>query len=178
VWGIHGQYSVEFAPILAIGVFSGIAEFKNKKVERILGAIALAGVILSTVRIMDRTVLYTQKSRIRFYQAAHYQRNYDVKEVHRQLNRLPEDAKVSAQSQFVPHLALRDGIYQFPIIKDAEYIVFSEKEGKYPLNEEEFTTEIKKITESGQWEEHFRSEELVVLKRPAVGSQQPMTNDQ
>jgi len=120
---------------------------------------------MATFRVMDNTVLYTQKSRIRFYQAAHYQRNYDVKEVHRQLKRLPRDAKISAQTQFVPHLALRENIYQFPIINDADYIVISEKEGKYPLDEEGFALEMKRISESGEWEEHYRGEGLVVLRR-------------
>jgi uncharacterized membrane protein len=168
VWGIYGQYSIEFAPILAIGIFSGIAEFRNKKTEKILAIIALAGIVLATLRIMDNTVLYTQKSRIRFYQAAHYQRNYDVKEVHRQLNHLPRTAKISAQTQFVPHLALRENIYQFPIINDAEYIVVSEKEGKYPLDEESFAVEIKKIMESGEWEEHYREDGLVILRRSGI----------
>jgi uncharacterized membrane protein len=176
MWGVNGQYSIEFAPILALGVFSGIAEFKNRKVERILASIAFAGILLSTVRVMDRTVVYTNKSRIRFYQASHYQRNYDVSIVHHQLKQLPPDAKISALTTFVPHLALRDDIYQFPIIKDAEYIVYSAKEGKYPLDEEGFAAEIKKLLDSGEWEEHFRSEEVVILKRSAFGVL--MTNDQ
>jgi len=165
VWGIYGQYSIEFAPILAIGIFSGIAEFRNRKTEKILAIIALAGIVLATFRVMDNTVLYTQKSRIRFYQAAHYQRNYDVKEVHRQLKGLPDNAKISAQTQFVPHLALRENIYQFPIINDAEYIVISEKEGKYPLDEEHFALELKRIRDSGEWEERHRGEGLVILRR-------------
>jgi uncharacterized membrane protein len=182
MWGISGQYSIEFAPILAIGIFSGIAEFKNSKIERVLALIVFTGILFSTIRVMDRTVIYTNKSKIRFYQASHYQRNYDVKMVHHELKNLPADARISALAPFVPHLALRDHIYQFPIINDAEYIVYSGQEGKYPLDEEGFTEAINKIQSSGEWEEYFRSEELVILKRSAVSGQrdndqEPMTND-
>jgi uncharacterized membrane protein len=178
MWGVNDQYSIEFAPILIIGIFTGIAEFKNKKVELILAAIVFTGIIFSTIRVMDRTVVYTNKSKIRFYQASHYKRHYDVRPVHKQLNLLPARAKISALSPFVPHLALRNHIYQFPIVLDAEYIIYSEKEGKYPMDEEGFKLEMEKIMGSGEWEVHFKSEEVVVLKRSAVGSQQSAVSSQ
>ena len=31
MWGISGQYSIEFAPIMAIGIFMVISEFKSEK---------------------------------------------------------------------------------------------------------------------------------------------------
>lgn len=164
VWGIGGQYSIEFAPILAIGVFSVIGELKERKYVNIISAIVILGVLLSTVRVMDNTVFYTQKSRIRIYQASHYKRNYDVRNISEQLQKIPCESSVSAQSPFIPHLSLRDKIYQFPIVKDAEYIVLSEKEGKYPLDEESFDIEIKRLMASDEWETWYRSEDLVILK--------------
>jgi uncharacterized membrane protein len=171
VWGIDGQYSIEFAPILAIGVFSVISEFKTGKAGKILTAIALLGVLLSTFRVMDNTVMYTQKSRIRFYQANHYKRNYDVKSVHRQLAQIPRDAAVSAMTMFVPHLSLRDKIYQFPLINDAEYIVYSEKEAKYPLDEAGFNNVLARIKESGNWILDYEGDGVVVLKKSEDRSQ-------
>jgi uncharacterized membrane protein len=165
VWGIGGQYSIEFAPILAIGVFSVIGELKERKYVNILSAIVILGVLLSTVRVMDNTVFYTQKSRIRVYQASHYKRNYDVRNINDQLHKIPGDAPVSAQSPFIPHLSLRDKIYQFPIVKDAEYIVLSEKEGKYPLDEESFNIEIMRLMASDEWETWYKSEDLVILRK-------------
>jgi uncharacterized membrane protein len=165
VWGIGGQYSIEFAPILAIGIFSSVNEFKEKKYVNMMTAIVILGVLLSTIRVMDNTVFYTQKSRIRIYQASHYKRNYDVSPVHRQLRNIPSDASVSAQSPFVPHLSLRDKIYQFPIVNDAEYIVFSDKEGKYPLDDETFNSAVNQFLDSEEWETWFKSGDLVILKR-------------
>jgi uncharacterized membrane protein len=165
MWSFAGQYAIEFAPVLVIGVFSAIAAFQHKKVQWILAAIVFTGIALSTLRVMDRTVFYTHKSMIRFYQEIHYRKNYEVGPVHRQLQLLPKDAAISSQSPFVPHLALRENIYQFPILKDAEFIVFSMKEGTYPLNESAFMEKIAEIEASGLWEDHFRNDDLVILKR-------------
>jgi uncharacterized membrane protein len=38
------------------------------------------------------------------------------------LDEVPRDARVSAQSHLVPHLALREHIFQFPRVLDAEYV--------------------------------------------------------
>jgi hypothetical protein len=100
---------------------------------------------------MDRSAIFTNKSTIRFYQSAHYVRNYDVNAVHKQLAAIPANAIVSAQSPFLPHLSLRETIYQFPTIKEAEYIVLSRLEGPYPLNEEQFGTALDSIAISKSW---------------------------
>ena len=114
---------------------------------------------------MDHTIYFSDKSRIRIYQSNHYHRNYDVKLVHEKLNEIPSEAIVSAQSQFVPHLALRDKIYQFPIIKDAEYIIYSPLENTYPLSKEEFESAINPVLHSEKWKTVFNNDALVILEK-------------
>ncbi len=165
MWGIYGQYSIEYAPILAIGIFSAISEFKSIKLSKIISVVVLLGVICSTIRIMDNTVIYTDKSRIRLYKTSHYKRDYNVKIVHEQINKIPENAIVSAQSSILPHLSIRDYIYQFPIVKDADYIIYSPKESTYPLLEEDFYVKIKDIMSSNKWRTYFMSEDIVILEK-------------
>ena len=165
IWGIDEQYSIEFAPILILGAFSVIAGIRNANLKWIMAIAVIAGILLSTMRVMDRTIIYTDKSRIRFYTANHYHRDYNVKEVHSVLNSIPGNAAVSALSPFVPHLALRENIYQFPIINNADYIVFSWKEKKYPLDEEGFRQEINKLMANGPWKITYESESVTILKR-------------
>lgn len=164
VWGVGGQYSIEFAPIFALGIFSVIHDFKNKPTKNALISMVMIGAIFTTIRSMDKTIEFTNKTNIRFYKIAHYQKNYNVSEVYKQINLIPADARVSAQSPFVPHLALRNYIYQFPIIKDAEYIIYSSKESPYPLKKEEFLAEITKLENSNLWKIIFKNEHLSVLK--------------
>jgi uncharacterized membrane protein len=169
MWGIDAQYSIEFAPIMAIGIFSVIDSFRNYKTRNILFAIVIIGAISSTARLMDNTVAYTNKSKIRFYNPDHYQRDYPVGEVHSQISKIPNNATVSAQSPFLPHLALRDNIYCFPIINDAEYIIYSDMELTSPLTKQGFKLKVEEIRNSAEWEIFFKADFLVILKRRANG---------
>ncbi len=165
MWGISAQYSVEFATVLAIGIFTAIAEIRRALLRKILLILSLSGCLLATCRIMDYTMMHTDKSRIRIYQGKHYTRDYDVKKVHNALGMIPPGAIVSAQSSFVPHLALRDHIYQFPIIKDAEYIVISTKEASYPLKKETLIKKIEKLKESAEWEVLYEEDGFCIFRR-------------
>jgi uncharacterized membrane protein len=164
MWGIGGQYSIEFGPIMAIGIFKVVSEVKIVRVKRVMTFMIMFFVIASTMRTMDNTVLYTNKSRIRFYKKSHYQRDYDVALVHRQLREIPQNARVSAQAPFVPHLALRSGIYQFPIVKDADYIVYSKHEDSYPVTQEEFNSKMDSLLRSEHWKKLINNE-IIILKR-------------
>ena len=164
MWGIGGQYSIEFAPIMAIGIFMVISKFKRIRFRVIMSSVVLFLATASTIRTIDNTIFFTDKSRIRFYQKSHYQRDYDVKSVHKYLLKIPKNANVSAQSPFVPHLSLRENIYQFPIIKNADYIVYSRKEGSYPLLKEEFELKINQLEHSGDWEILY-DDDLTILRK-------------
>lgn len=165
MWSVGFQYSIEFAPIFAIGIFSIITDLKNKRLKNVLMIVALIGAFATTIRLMDNTVQYTNKETIRFYQKGHYTRPYDVSAVYHQLNLIPRNATVSAQSPFVSHLALREVIYQFPIVKDAEYIVLSTKESPYPMDENSFKQEVNRLMHSTKWKHVFSNDHLRILKR-------------
>jgi uncharacterized membrane protein len=164
IWSIDAQYSIEFAPILTIGVFSVISKYKKRYLVNTLSAIVLIGTLISTIRTMDNTVVYTNKSKIRIYQPRHYKRNYNVKLIHKYINKIPQNAIISAQSPFLPHLALRDNIYLFPIVKDAEYIILSPKEDPYPISKEIFYSKMEKIMNSKKWQKFFENEDLIIFK--------------
>ena len=72
---------------------------------------------------------------------------------------------MSAQSPFVSQLAYRDKIYEFPIVKDAEYLVYSIYEDTYPLNEQSFEREINKITASNEWLKEWDQDGFIILKK-------------
>ncbi|MCO5263540.1 MAG: DUF2079 domain-containing protein [Lentimicrobium sp.] len=167
MWGIADQYSIEFAPVMAIGIFAVISGIRKKRLAGVLSILVLLLTFASAFRVMDNTVIHTDKVNIRFYQKQHYTRAYDVAAVHKVLSGLPPDAIVSAQSPFLPHLALRDRIYQFPVIRDAEYIVLSFSEVPYPLTEAEFRMTTDSLEASGQWHVLYEGE-IVILQRDGI----------
>lgn len=165
MWSINYQYSIEFAPIFAIGTFETIAAWKRKKVRVIAALASIFLAFVCSVRSMDRSIIYSEKSRIRVYQANHYKREFPIGEAYQLITEIPADAVVSAHACFVPHLALRPTIYQFPIVKDAAYILLSPKEGTYPLNQEQFDAEIDRLTHSPEWEVIVQNENFILLKK-------------
>lgn len=165
MWSFGGQYVVEFAPIMTIGIFNVLLQLKNDWIRKVLIFILFAGSISCSVRMMDNTIMNTDKVRIRFYQTAHYKRNYDIRSVHDQLNHLPKNAKISALSPFVPQLALRENIYQFPLIKDADFIVYSEKENHYPMTDSEFRLFILSLEKSSKWTIKYKKDGFTILQK-------------
>jgi len=133
----------------------------------ITSIVVLIFTVASTIRTMDNTIFYTDKSRIRIYQKSHYQRLYNLRNVHQQLSIIPKDAIVSTQSAFLPHLALRDNIYQFPIINNAEYIIYSEKESTYPLNKEDLIKLTTKLESSNEWKVIYDGD-VKILKKTSL----------
>jgi len=168
MWGFSDQYAVEFAPVMAIGIFSSIAAMKSKILKKMLIVLSLVGCLIASIRIMDNTVMFTDKSRIRIYKAAHYQRDYDVSGVYDAFKKIPDDAVVSAQSPFVPHLALRDNIYQFPIVRDAEYVVISLNELPYPLSKEAFSVKTSELINSQSWTQIYSEDGLIILQKSST----------
>jgi len=165
MWGLSSHYVIEFAPILSLGIFSIIAQQQTIQYKNVLVALATIGGLASSVRIMDKTEVYTDKNRIRFYKKEHYVRHYSVKEVYQIIENIPQEAVVSVQSPFLPHLALRDKVYQFPIIKDAEYIIVSEEEAPWPLSQERFKEIIDSLKISPNQTIIYDSKTVLVLKK-------------
>ncbi|MBN2747763.1 MAG: DUF2079 domain-containing protein [Bacteroidales bacterium] len=167
MWSFAGQYSIEFAPILAIGLIDVISSISTHKARNWSAYLLVFFVFGASFRVMDNTVYYFDKSRIRIYKSSHYKREYDVNEVHRILKQIPKDAAVSAQSPFLPHLALRDKIYQFPTVLDADYIIFSESENTYPMKTEDFQFEVQFLLMSEDWEA-IVEKDITILKRKGL----------
>jgi len=168
-WGIGDHYSIEFAPICSIGAFYVIANIKNESWKKYFAYAAAILSLTMSIRSFDRSYTYFDRDRHRVYQMRHYHKDYDAAEAHRALKLIPDNARVSAQSPFVPHLAFRDYIYQFPVINDAEYIVFSYEEAAYPLTKQSFAVQVAMLMSSDEWEKIYEKNEMVILKRREKG---------
>lgn len=165
MWSLSGQYCIEYTPVLYAGVFTLIAQLNTNKIRLALGILVLAGTVAATVRSMDRTSYFTNKNKIRFYQSGHYSRDYDVKKVHALIRKIPPDEIISVQSPFLPHLSLRDKIYQFPIIKDAGMVLYSLQEAPYPLDTAAFHALHLQMMQDPEWLLQEQTENCFLFKR-------------
>lgn len=161
-WSVVAQYGVEFAPLLGIAVPLAISRYKiNRQLTWLIVALSIA----TTVRFMDMTVAYQDRSRIRIYQSRHYTKPYNLSLVKRVIAGIPSNAAVSAQSPAVPHMALRDRVYQFPIVREAEYVLLLPLESPYPLDTAEYRAEMIKLLADHGWTTEWHSEEVILFKR-------------
>ena len=162
-WGISDHYSIEFAPILVIGLYTFLNKIKRRKVQ--VSILALLLCAISCFKFMDnRTSEYYKKDNTRFYSAEHWKRKFDVGSVHEALRTIPDSLRVSAQSPLAPHLAFRDYIYHYPFKGDANCIaLLTAEENKYPFTEDQYQDEIKKLLDSEEWAIFIKNKALLIL---------------
>jgi uncharacterized membrane protein len=166
MWGINAQYSIEFAPILTLALFHWISGIKTK-LQFVIALLFTVLCSVATISTIDyRVSKYYSPVHLRFWDARHYKNVYNVEEVHKALKLIPSDVPVSAQTMVVPHLALRNTIYQFPTIYNSQYIILLPgEESTWPLNLRDYNNKIKKLKESSQWELITDNSFLLIFKR-------------
>ena len=149
-WGVSFQYSVEFVPVLVVSSFLVLVKLKNAKWRKALGFVLLLSTVLTTfytIGVPKSTILVDQ---LCVYQGRHYeQKEFDVHYAYNVIDRIPDDASVSAITPFVPHLAMRDTIRNFANTKDVrtDYVLITapyfeyERQGVLVLkNRDEYET--------------------------------------
>ena len=126
MWGIAMQYSVEFVPILVVSSFIVIAKLENGHWGRLLALALLISTIATTFYTVGVPKSYVRLDHLCIYQGRHYkQSGFDADFARKLMKQIPDDASVCASSVFVPHLALREKIYDVKLskTKEADYLM-------------------------------------------------------
>lgn len=165
LWGVEAHYTIEFLPLLGILVFSVIAAMREPY-RRFFSYGVVVLTMATTVRMMDHTTIWMDRSRLRIYSKAHYPNWEVVKERTAVLKAIPETAIVSATNVAVPHLALRDQCYTFPDIPEQTthvVIIPDSNEGEESLLRTD--AQVNELLQSGQWKMNHQSPNVKVLER-------------
>ena len=167
-WGISYQYSIEFAPILTLAFFYWITQLqiseKQKRNILILGTIVCLSVTISS--LYNRKSKWYDKHSHNFLIASHYSRGFSVQNVYAELEKIPKDAKVSAQNMIIPHLALREDIYMYPHVNDADYIVLLPAANTpWPLTQTNYNLQILKLENDSIFTPIVKSKDIIIFKR-------------
>jgi uncharacterized membrane protein len=166
IWSIDCHYSIEFAPIITIGLFLVLGKLKSLKLQRNLAIMVSVFSFAVSLRLMDHTEYLHDYNRLRIYQKGHYNRGHNIQIIHQYLKQIPTNAAVSAQSPLLPHLAYRDQAYMYPIVKDAEYIILSRVEPEtYPIEKQGLIKGLNDSIASGRWLVIVDLPEISVLKK-------------
>jgi len=164
-WGISDHYSIEFAPIIVIALYTVIHRMKKMKFQMAL--LMLMVCLGSTISFLDHRVSeYYKKDNTQFYKKAHWKRDFDVKGVHQILKKIPNDARVSAQSMLSPHLAFRDYIFHYPHTEGADFIALLPADpNRYPQNDSTYFAEIVNLKTSKEWRVFAETKDVLLFQK-------------
>lgn len=116
---IYYQYTYASGTLVIYLTYLELSSFRGNRARRFSAYIIILSFLLSTASISSRNTYYSE-----------YKTNGDIRgEVHKLLERIPEDASVSATTTYVPPLAQRDEIHKYTTGDTTDYIVLS-VEGK------------------------------------------------
>ncbi len=164
-WGINNQYSIELVPVISLVVIDLSSKFY--KYRKIITLFVLSTTILGTIQTMfsRKSKWYNEKNN-NLFAMEHYQSEFQYSKLKKVFETIGKEEKVSAVTNFVPHLAFRKVIYHFPIVKDATTIVLTKKEGfNYPLTQEEYNNEIKKFKLDSSFRIAYSDKTLIIFKK-------------
>ena len=129
LWGISVHYNVEFMPLLIISAYLVIIKLKKSAYRLALASVLQLSTVLTTFYTIGVPNSMVFLDQVCVYQGRHYQqRKFDAQYARELIRQIPDNASVSTASMFVPHLALRDDIFDLDNRPnpDADYVLITE----------------------------------------------------
>jgi hypothetical protein len=149
-WSMESFYSIEIVSLMPVLAFIIIARFSSQTLKLVLAwalcfcAVVVTGVELTKPAEQHKALLGdTRKSN--FLDGSFYTSDYDVKEVYKAMELIPDTAVVCASGKISQHLAFRKKIYYFPRIDDAQYVFVIKKNDNWPISQERIDTLIHEL---------------------------------
>jgi hypothetical protein len=164
-WTHEIYYGVETASILPALIFMIISEFKSARLKNAISMLVLIFSLATTVfcfRISDYPSSFTK---FKFYKSLFYQHEYPTRQLNEMMQHIPANAIVSASGRILPHLANRQKIYYFPIIKDADYICISLSGDTWPVSPQEYNNELHNLIIRKEWSIILCTGNFALLKK-------------
>ncbi len=165
-WGVYSQYSIEFAPIIALAMTEWMKGFRfpNLKVPLLVGFIGL-----TTVFNWHPTRPNTE-----FFKAKHYESGLNSEAIYSALELIPDGVAVSASNVIVPHIADRDKIYLYPVVNDAEYLaILTHGRDLYPVDSLYFPVKMQELRSDKLHDIVYDENDLLIIKRQLISEETP-----
>ncbi len=154
-WGIESYYGIEFVSLLPILVFFVLGSMERKKVGYFLGAVACIMSISFTVYKLDpvnREIPWMGAGKTNVLESAFYTSDLPIGKINDLLDKIPSNANVSATGNIVPHLAFRDQISYYPMVrKSTEYIVILDHGDHFLMTLDELKTNLSKLKQDSSY---------------------------
>jgi uncharacterized membrane protein len=174
-WGINGQYSIEFAPVLTLAVVDELRAQQGGRGSFWRGAWALA---LGGAAVFTIVTLYTRRSQWydrasgNFLIGSHYRSPYpDRASLRAALAHVPAGAALSTSSSLAPHLLARRDLFLFPVLRTARLVALlrePDEHAAWPLSQDQARQAIEVLRARPGYRVLYEDAQLVLLSRPAL----------
>ena len=174
LWGINGQYSIEFAPVLTLAVVDALrgGRAAGAGFRRGAWAAALAGAaVFSVVTLYARRSEWYDRAAGNFLLGRHYRCPYpDRAALYAALARVPPGVALSTSSNLVPHLLNRRDIFLFPVLRTARLVALPcepDEHAAWPLSPAQAQRALAQLRARPGYRVLYQDAQLVLLARPA-----------
>ena len=165
LWGNMYHYNILFAVLLPFLIVSVIVMLKSNFFR---AALMFAAFYLN-LHYLEKNFFHDWRNFKRIFTEDYYHQRSNQNEIEEGLKLIPSDAAVSANNYYTPHLAFREKAYFFPDVKDAEYVVLNEADGKdrfYPFESpDKFLEAVSQLRDSSAFEIVYEKNQMLIFKR-------------
>lgn len=167
LWGINNHYSIEFVPVICVAMADALSRLSKKSIVYALcGLQVVITMGFTYAKLENREHQWYDRVNNRFYVQEHFNSNLNLDAVYSIINNVPPTIPLSVSFELAPHLAFRDKIYSFPVIRDAEMIViFSDKRGDYPMNRADRKKFIVQLEQKKEFRRILDRDDIIILQR-------------
>jgi uncharacterized membrane protein len=158
-WGDSFHYGIMLVPILSFVSIKGIEFLKGSGGKKYIKI--LLSVLLLVISVNLWQVFKYEGSR---YLHLNENVKLNVREyinITKVLKTIPSDVSVSAQDNFIPHLANRKDIYKLVSYEKAKYLVIDSSKSHWPLSEEEYN-ELLEVLKGDRYREVDKYNSLII----------------
>lgn len=164
-WSLSGYSSIEITSILTVAVFYVIAKMKNEKTKQLIAICTTSVCIIATIHAFgNRHSQWHDSTKENILSKRMFSSNLDLKTIYNGLELIPPEVAITVSNRLASHLAYRSGIYVFPEIRDAEYMVLLDDGGPYPISLEMFYEFRDFYSNNDDWEIIYNESEIMILK--------------
>jgi uncharacterized membrane protein len=158
-WGGFHYESMPTAVLIVVAVFAiyNISRLVRPELRH-KTIILLACFVLISTLMVD---LYSRTSLIGIFKKSQYEVTQEGRSTYKVMAEIPKNASVTANHSLVPHLALRDQIYEYPGCRpedkclNTDYFVLSLAGSSWPFTKQDMVNEINNFLNQEGFREHY-----------------------
>jgi hypothetical protein len=167
VWLFHAQYQVIMTMVLFVSTLYTMHDARNR-LARWPGLTGATSVLVLVATAWTVLASGVWQNAFTSPPASTIERWHSAVQQH-----IPPGVRVSAQDPFVPHLSHRSTIYQFPRVRNAEYIILDPAASSWPLTADDVRVAQQRLAALG-WRIAWQQDTTVIFQRTGTSEDLPM----